>query len=272
MKLTLPILLNGILLIFPCFLAVYALTLFLTVNNALRIVCSIVIALSVSGAFTTFSLHRNEKKSAYKSIIDEDEAKLCSLPLLSSAQITEIFSKLFEELNIPFTQKCDYFILKKTVLFYPILLSEALSKNEIILALRKVSEDFDEYVIVSSEFSAEAYELELYQNITLITTSSIYPMIKESIPKKPRRVEKLTLFKLQNLLKKTNANKYLFLGALTLLSSFIVTYPTYYIISGSLLVLFGLFVKFFGVSLKPKEKIESFLEKLVTKSEEKPSE
>ena len=132
--------------------------------------------------------------------------------------------------------------------FYPVFSLCPLDADRVVPLLcgKKQAEKY----LLCNELTEEAEKLCLRFGVRVIKGNDVYRMLKkgnalpehylgeDALPKKKRKKELWFA--------KSNSRRFLFGGALILLTSLITPFPYYYLLSGSLLIISAVFVRIFG--------------------------
>lgn len=251
--------------------AVIMFTIFITAISFLKIKpwAKTFFALIFAAAFAALVFLLTEKKSRKQSKIKSSRSNLqrgiLYLSTLNKQETFLVTEKLLNALNIPYTAEKNCFILKNDLL-YPLFYLEDLSFNDVKKIVDETVNNNKNVVIVSGGFTKIAIEHEKPLNAVFVKTESFVSALESFNLLPPLNapvIKKENIF--IRLFKKVNGVKFLFYGVCLILLSFIVFYPTYYLISGSVFTIFGLVALSLGKS-QPKLKQECDFTKILLKN------
>ena len=192
-----------------------------------------------------FALRKKDEKEA--------EALAVQMNFNSLAENLAILERAAQKAEIPFERRKNaLFFPAQNKLVCPRFSFDGVSNSEIALAYAERKED-TAAVILSADFSANAKKFaeKFGKKIKLVPIAPLYARLKELdalppiserfTPKRRSASEWMELIFL-----KSSSRGYFTAGAMLLILSFIVPYKLYYVISGTVLTLFSLFLRFFG--------------------------
>lgn len=197
------------------------------------------IALSVP-SFLYLNFSRSKRLLRLK---DEKEKNLLMTYLALSSN-DKVLNILCTMRDIPHNIMCFY-ATDGNLIIYPLFFMEKIGADKIAEAVKRFPKE--KLVIYHSALSPEAESLCKTLNITTISEEEIYLTMKEKnlLPKEyptERPKKKIKDFFI-NASKKANAKAFILSGVGLLIFSLFTLFPIYYIVSGSLLTLFGAALK-----------------------------
>ena len=221
---------------------------------------NLVLSVSVSLLFTLFAFKyfyskRSKKKSLEQQKLDID-ALTTELCFYSKPKLLTLFEKAFSVKGERVEKRTTHLLLpnKNQALFF-IFSFDGVKKADLVKAFNKLKGN-ENAVIYAPDFFNEiiSFASRFKGRIILEKGNAVYSLLKETdlLPKTIGTLsqEKRKKASVNNFLEKKNSTKYFLFGALFLLLSFIVPFKIYYIVVGSLLMIFSLVLKFF---IKDKE-------------------
>lgn len=219
---------------------------YLKVAETVKIVIAIVFS-ALLGALCYFETVRKRKNKIF--VNDRAvEIKSCAdiLTLLSKPEQIETFTKYFESCQVDF-DFIDGCFLVNGVCVIPCLKCEDLTFDEAKALVETCPFKRDKTIIISNGFSKKLTLLCDNLNAVPICTEEVIPHLLEKgligYEKPPKQKKEKLFFRL---FKKANGTKTIIYGATMIAFSFFVFYPVYYLVSGTVFIVFGLIAKFFG--------------------------
>lgn len=257
----LPTIINTAILSVTTFIV--SLFLFATLNVPywLKIFISCLFTLTLGGM--CFQLTRKKRLKAASIKHNAASIKLFreTLNLLPPQKQREIFTEYLKKTGSEYKSKNGYFFVNGFSV-YPCFLLDDITFNEAKKILDDSPYKANKTVIISNGFSEnllkyrEALPMILIPSEDFIAELNKYGLIKET---KPVKVKKQTIF--IKLFKKANGLKFILYGITMIILSFIVFYPIYYLISGTIFTVFGLIAAFFG-KLEPKNPVTKNIDEI----------
>jgi len=229
-------------------------------NFSLSLLCAISVSITVTSLYL---LRATGKTKIFKIKKSEEELLLKilnQLALYKKEELLSYFCKFLTAYSVPFEKINGGFLLKnKNDFIFPYFGFENISLKEVAEAY-KLTPKGKNLVLFGNSFDdkAKTFASGFGKRITLTDGSSFYLMMKEKdcFPKITDEIIK-TKPKIHSLLKstfsKTRARQCAFYGVALLILSNFVFYPVYYIISGSLFLIYAVTVRFFGLSAEGKK-------------------
>ncbi len=169
-----------------------------------------------------------------------------TLNVLPAQKQRDIFSDYLEKRGFEYKSKKGYFLVNGFSV-YPCFLLDDITFNEAKNIIDASPYKADKTVIISNGFSENLLKYRDALPLILIPSEDFseelnkHGLINET---KPVKVKKKNIF--LKLFKKTNGLKFILYGITMIILSFIVFYPIYYLISGTIFTVFGLIAAFFG--------------------------
>lgn len=245
-KLSLSAILNAVIssmLIFICCLVCIS---FLKTKSWIKILLALAFSLLASTLIFIFDQNRSVRRRNAKLSREFLKSGSAFLSTLSKKQIFSLTENLLNALNVKYSAKENFFTLNNVILC-PVIFLEELSFNDIKRIADNCFVEGKLIVIISASFSKTALEYEKALNTLLLKTEAFLTALQDfnllpNMQKTP--LKKQNFF--AKLFKKVNGLKFIAYGVCLLLLSFVVFYPTYYIISGSIFTFFGIFALVFG--------------------------
>ncbi|MBQ8725614.1 MAG: hypothetical protein IJY84_00730 [Clostridia bacterium] len=248
---------DGIFVFLASFITAFVISYYFLKNNVLSIVLSIPVGLIV---FCAYTLIKRKKKGKLQ-IKREDEERflkcLNALCFMSKAEWGNLVFTTLDRLGKS-PAKVDFGIAYEENFVYVKFTYEQVSVGEIVKAYKKTPKSKN-LIFIGTAFTAESQDFVagFEKRIKLVPLSEFFPLMKKVnslpdggfIPKK-KKAGFLTLLK--GTFKKGKAKTYAFYGGFLLIMSNFVFYPLWYIISGSIFLIYAIAIKFFAPS--PTEK------------------
>lgn len=247
-SLYLPAIFNFLICTVAVFISCSLALTYLKVSELIKIVVAITFSLLL-GALCYFETVRKRKNKIYvngRSV----EVKACAetLTLFPKTKQIETFTLLFNSFCKDFDFSDGYFLVNGVCLI-PCLKLDDLNFDEAKTLVEVCPFKSEKTIIISSGFTKNLTTFSDSLNLTLITTAEVIPLLIERKLigyEKPLKQKKENLF--FRLFKKANGTKTIIYGATMIAFSFFVFYPVYYLVSGTIFIVFGLIAKFFGRS------------------------
>ena len=248
---------DGIFVFLASFFTAFVSSYYFLKNNVTAIVLSIPVALIV---FCAYTLIKRKKKGKLQ-IKREDEERflkcLNALCFMSKQEWENLVFLTLERLGKN-PAKVDFGIAYEDNFVYVKFTYEQIGLSEIVKAYKKTPKSKN-LIFIGTAFSTECedFVLGFEKRIRLLPLSEFFPLMKkaDSLPEggflpKKKKVGFLTLLK--GTFKKGKAKTYALYGAFLLIMSNFVFYPLWYIISGSIFLIYAITIKFFAPT--PTEK------------------
>lgn len=201
-------------------------------------------------AFKCFYYKRTKKRQ--KEQLQKEQNELCTqLCFYSKPKLLTLFEKAFSKKGLLVEKRTTHLILpsENQAIFF-VFSFDGVKKADVVKAFNKLKEN-QIAVIYSADFFDEIknFASRFKGRILLKNSENVYSLLKETallpqiscdiVEEKNKRVT------VKNFLQKKNATRYFLFGGLFLLMSFIVPFKIYYVIAGSVLMIFSLILKFF---------------------------
>lgn len=221
---------------------------YLKVVEIIKIVVAITFSLLL-GAHCYFETVRKRKNKIF--VNDRSvEIKACAetLTLLPKTKQSETFTTLFQSFCKDFDFSDGYYLVNG-VCVIPCLKLDDFTFDEAKALIETCPFKSDVTIIISNGFTKNLTSFSDSLNLTLIKTEEVVPLLIERKLigyEKPPKQKKDNLF--FRLFKKANGTKTIIYGGTMIVFSFFVFYPVYYLVSGTIFIVFGLIAKFFGRS------------------------
>ncbi len=248
-------------------LFIFSVLLFVLILQAVKIpkVLSFILGAILGGCLSYFLILAFEKLNAKNalSLVKAKRIKQCMLILntLATDELLKLFLEVFNRLNISATIKDEHTLVFKKKIAVFLFSPKPLSANDIYFFSLK--HKTKKILIFSPEFE-RGVTASIKQNVTLIDKKLIFAMLEKTDllpdltpPKKPALKSRLKNF-FSVIFSKTKGAKFIFYGTVLFLFSFITFFPTYYIISSAIFIVYGLIALFFG-KIETKKSLEDFL-------------
>lgn len=221
---------------------------------------NLIFSICLSLIFTLFAFKYFYSKRYKKRLLEirkkEQDAVTSNLCFYTKPKLLSLFEKAFSLKGERVEKRTTHLFLpdKNQALFF-VFSFDGVKKVDVVKAFNKLKEN-QTALIYAIDFLAETENFAKRFNgrIILQNGNTVYNLLKETnlLPKKstPLSQEKTKKASLGNFLERKNSTRYFLFGGLFLLLSFIVPFKIYYIVIGSLLMIFALVLKFF---IKDKE-------------------
>ncbi len=224
----------------------------LFLNSTLSLILSVTISLILGLMF--FKIFK--KKSGKKALKKEEEKQLketlIRLSFMKKSSQLKLFERAFSKLNV----KTEIINGRLRLPHYGAVIFlrfdfDNIRKSEFIKFCNVLNGD-EIGVVFSSDFSSEIknFAINFDGKIKLFSGREVYELLKKASTLPENEVyffkEREKKWDFSLLLNKKRAKNYFFFGVIFLLYSFIVPIKIYYIIVGSLFLIFSLTVKLFG--------------------------
>lgn len=264
-KISLSVIINTVISATLIFIVFLALISFLKTKTWIKILLAAIFSLLSSTLI--FLLDQNRSARRRKEKLSREFLKSGStfLSTLNKKQIFSLTEKLLTALNVDYVAN-ENFLTLNGVILCPLLFLEELSFNDVKRIVDSCCNEGKLTVIISDSFSKKAIEYEKAINALYFKTEDFFTALKtyDLLPdfQKPP-LKKDNFF--AKLFKKVNGVKFIAYGICLLLLSFVVFYPTYYIISGSIFTFFGIFAIIFGKRQPDKNRKPCDLIEILTK-------
>lgn len=255
MKNKIPLLSDSLFLLVSTFLIVLA---FLNNGMPRPLAFSIALATAISATMLFYrGKTRRENKIALKKSDERAAESLAVQMNFNSVQENlSILENAVRKANVPFRrEKTALRLTEKNVVLCPRFSFDGVTKTEIALVFTALTEE-ETAVVLSATFSDEIkiFARRFNGRVRLTDGTVLFAKLKErdALPPVTRAFtpQKRTLSeRLQLVFLKSSARGYFTAGTMLLILSLIVPYRLYYVLSGTLLTLFSLFLRFFGRSL-----------------------
>lgn len=244
---------DGIFVFGGSFLTAFVVSFYFLKNNVTAIVLSIPVALIV---FCAYTLLKRKKKGKLQ-IKREDEERflkcLNALCFMSKQEWENIVFTTLERLGKS-PIKVDFGIVYEENFVQVKFCYGQIGLDEIVKAYKKTPKSKN-LIFIGTAFTTESQDFVLgfEKRICLVPLSEFFALMKQTdnlpeggfIPKK-KKVGFLTLLK--GTFKKEKAKTYALYGGFLLIMSRFVFYPLWYIISGSVFLIYAITIKFFAHS------------------------
>lgn len=213
-------------------------------------ILSSLISFSVTGVVFLLSYHRRLKKRLSKKETEAQEALLLHLALEKEERVRAALLTAF--LADKKTAQCqDDALFVDGALCIPRFTMQPLSADEVARILRAHGQK--SVKILCNSLTPEAEKLAASFGIEIMRKNEIYSLFTrtETIPSPlilaelPRKSIKRTL---RRIVSKKSARPFFASGILLLIMSLFTFFPIYYLISGSVLTILAIFVRFIGFS------------------------
>ncbi|MBQ7339771.1 MAG: hypothetical protein IJW43_02820 [Clostridia bacterium] len=224
----------------------------LLIRNDLSIGFSIMLAVCCWGVFFRWF---NKKRTFNKITLAEQKKarlSLTQLAFMSDLELCSLFYSAFSKLNLkPQRRGNKIFLPEKNCLVFFCFSLDGIRKSQVIKYYNLLQKN-QTAVIFGREFSSEIKDFCRYfeNKIILVDGEKTFFTLKKADVFPENKilffVEKKKTFDFSLLLHKKRAKNYFIFGLLFLLYSFIVPIKLYYIILGSLLLIFSLLCALFG--------------------------
>lgn len=231
-------------------LSVYFLSGYLlrSADGQLSFILSCVFAAGAGLAVWFFSTSRLERRESKKTDERSYRQRMLKLYLCTDDEIQEIFKALFDKLHICARVCGRHMRLGSSLTVISPLSIAPMTADGLIKVLRECPYP-GSYAVISAEFTPDAKKIADILGVKLIPASSLGALLDEFdlLPaidapmKKPRFFTRFSSF-----LYKTNGRRFLIYGTFLFVLSSFTFYPVYYIVFGTVFVVYGLIAAFFG--------------------------
>ncbi len=264
-KLSLSVILNTVISAALIFIVCLVLISFLKTKTWIKILLAATFSLLSSTLIFLFNKNRSNRRRKEKLSREFLKSGSTFLSTLNKKQIFSLTENLLNVLNVDYLAN-EYFFTLNDVILCPLLFLEELSFNDVKRIVDNCFAEGKLIVIISESFSKRAVEYEKALNALYLKTEDFFTALEDfdllpSFQKPPLKKDNF----FAKLLKKINGLKFIAYGTCLLLLSFVVFYPTYYIISGSIFTFFGIFAIIFGKRQPNKNKKSRDLIEILTK-------
>lgn len=229
----------GLGLVFLCCMRYYGLPLLPSV------IASALLAFSFAFPFGLFLIKRR-KKSYLKRRDEEEKNKLMlHLTLLSDRETLRLLSST---LPAPFTEE-NATVKRENKRYIPLFTMQPVSADEIVRLVKKY--ESENVVLWVNELTTEAKGIADKLNVEVLSGKEVYLALKQAelLPEHYRLEEKSKRTpreRAERYFAKGNSRSFFWCGVGLLFLSFFTFFPTYYVISGSILILLSLAVTWLG--------------------------
>ena len=240
-------------------IAEYAIS--LAIKGAATVVLSAVIAAAAFIATFFIFEGRGAKAKAKLAAKKDFDRRMCRLYLCTDDEIQAIFGAIISDLHICATVSGRHMRLADGATMIAPLLDEPYSGDDVIREYRAAGRRL---AIISRAFSPKATAVAETLGVTLVSTRSFANYLDErgllpaaEEPRKPAVKSRLSVF-----FYRKNGRRFLVYGAFLCAVSSVVFYPVYYLVFGTVFIVYGLIAAFFGKYADDggkKEDLENFL-------------
>ena len=233
------------------------------------VVHSLVLSLALTFVFIKIVLHFQNKK--YEKLnIKKQELKLIKLTNIEVRKLTkkEQFYFFVKALGQDVITTWNSFILVNNVVIKPTLYINKITEENIFetyAQVKLIKNKYEEVAILCNDYTPEAKSLAktLDKKIVLLTPPAIYSVLKKynylpPLPEETKKVRLTPRVLFQSSFVKKQAKSFIISGLLLYFTSLFIPYTTYYLITASILLLFGLTCLIFG-KRENKLSLESIL-------------
>ncbi len=221
-------------------------------DNPISLTLAVTLTLVLT-LFTVKVLFEKRKKKGLLSLDDKIKNQIVfNLHFMPKSKLTALFMQAYSNLNVKCEKKREgiYLTDKKTLVILKFGYQEV-SKADVVKAFNLIKKDqtveiySDEFSLGVQDFAkrfVNVYLKDAVDAVKLLKDGNSLDQIKdlqvETTPQKPNFIK--------NVFNKKRAKTFFGFGIFFLLSSFIVPIKTYYVISGSIMLIFSLVCIFFG--------------------------
>jgi len=215
----------------------------------LCIAVAVALALATGMTVFLFASGKQSKKLLNKREREAKDALMLHLTLASDTQVLTAFHRAFAADGQPVSLTDGRLELDgKTIL--PLFTMEATTADSVAACMRKYGSTF---VLLCNKLSPEAEKLLQTFEIKSIAGDEVYRLFRETkttpnpliCGELPRRTLKN---KMRVAFSKTNSRPYFVSGSFLLIMSLFTIFPTYYLISGIVLLVCSVLIRFLGYS------------------------
>jgi hypothetical protein len=252
-NLKLSIAVDSLFIFISCFFLAYAVIRYSGTSFAPSLIFSVLISLVLGFLFLLYIIIKNDKSSVK---LNEENSLLLlktELCFMDKQDLLELFYNFYKQSKIKAEIQKDYIVLPelKCQIFFNFTY-EKTDTTKIIECYKQTIKGY-KTVVLGIDFTPDAIALvnDLSLRIKLFDIKSVYLALKsqELLPKTTiqKKVNKVSFIdKMKGVFIKSNGKKALGIGAIILLSARFSFYPIYYIIFGSLMVIFSIVLRFWG--------------------------
>lgn len=219
----------------------------------LSIFLSLILSFLFALLYLKLSLDKNQKQKLNKEEKKQKEFMLNQLKLYTRTEQNDFFEKLIITFNKQVERKKGGLFIKNTdCAVFPYFSFDAIRKSDIVKVFNSISKT-QKAIILSESFSEEikSFADRFDGRISTVDGNELFIKLKE---KEFLPTEKLTFPEkkaysfslLKNLLKKKKAKNFLLFGFIFILMSYFAPFKTYYIVSGSLFLIYSLILRLYG--------------------------
>ncbi len=217
------------------------------------IIFSIILSLIFTALFVKYSLSKNKKVRLSKADKKAKEIMVSQLKLYTATEQNDFLEKVIKESkNAVERKKGGLFVKNKDCAVFCFYSYDGIRKTDIVKVFNSINKTQTAFVL-SDTFPPDVKDFAERFDGRIITVDDqelfSYLNEKNLLPKskhlfKERKKYDFSLFK--NLLKKKKAKNFLIFGLVFLLTSYFVPIKTYYIICGTLFLIFSLILHLYG--------------------------
>ena len=183
----------------------------------------------------------------------EKETVITQLKLYTATEQNDFFQKVIS-LHGKNTErkKSGLFVKDTPFALFPIFTFDGVKKSDIVRVFNSIKKEQTAYILSDSftvevkdfaeRFDGRVKTVDGNNVYKLLKEKNIFPQIKHAFPEK----KKLSLSSLKNLLEKKKAKNFLVLGLLFIATSYFMPLKTYYIICGTVFLIFSLILRLYG--------------------------
>ena len=219
----------------------------------LSILFSVILSLLFTLLYLKLSLDKNQKQKLSKEEKKQKEFILNQLKLYTKTEQNDFFENLIKTFNKEVERKKGGLFIKNTdYAVFSFFSFDAIKKSDIVKVFNSISKS-QKAIILSENFSEEIKNFadRFDGRISTVDGNELFIKLKEKefLPKEKLSFPEKKPFDfspLQNLLKKKKAKNFLLFGFLFILMSYFAPFKTYYIVSGSLFLIYSLILRIYG--------------------------
>lgn len=244
---------------FFIFIAIFAISYATLIKNKVKflgsLALSVIIAVALTGLVLLLLIKINDKKSLNELYSNEKQNLITYLTLLPRDTMLNFFIKAYENSGLFLEIFNDGLLIKsKNAYLYPLFNASETTIQNVVEAYRKKGDYHLIFISGSYETGVSNYLLNL-NDVTLCDGNDLYATIKKlnALPTfNQPKINKFDRFLniIKGLFNKKHAKFFFLTGIVTLLSSTLTYFKTYYIITGIILLIISAICKFFAPSTK----------------------
>ena len=218
------------------------------VKSVFAVTLSAVAAAAVFIAVYFLSSTRAQKKTAVNVNKNDFKQRMLTLYACSDGEIEKIFSALLNELHICANVSGRHITFESGKTVVAPLKTDPITLDDVI-SFKREYPAADPLVIISAAFSANAAAYCKSFDVILFSADNFGRLLDDHglLPKSDTTIKKPPLsIRLSIFFKRRSGKRFLLYGAFLCALSPLVIYPVYYIVFGTVFVVYGLIAAFFG--------------------------